>query len=875
MYEIIIGRSDADREKLGLAGTILLGKHYVKMGQVTSLSSNIFLDVNSSHVVFICGKRGSGKCLTGDSLIPLQDGSLKTIKDLEKNKLNVFGLNNKLKIGLLEKEGFYKRKVDKLLKLKLATGKEIGLTPEHPLLTINGWAKAEDLNLNERIATPRNIPCFGNEKLSKERIKILAYIIAEGHITNKIVRFTNFDKKIQDEFKQILEKIDSNIKASEYQEGQFGIVSKKVMHDLSGLKRNKKGQFVRESKIIPQKTILLKWLISEGIAGKKAGDKFIPEIIFKLKKEDIALFLNRLFSCDGTIYRKKSKDNFFWQVSYASKSKKMIKQIQHLLLRFGLVSTIRTRNIKLNGKRFRNYELIVLDCDKYINEIGFFGEKEERQKKAKKENKTKIKNPNIDVIPKELWNYYKPKSWAEVGRKIGYAFPKALRESKRYSPSRQKLSKIAMFDEREDIRLIAESDIFWDRIISIEHEKGSFEVYDISVPEMHNFIANDIIVHNSYTMGVIAEGIAGLPTEIKNNLCTIIFDTMGVYWTMKFPNPEKDMLKQWGLEGKGLGVEIYTPVGYYKLYKEKGIPTDYPFSLKPSDLDSSDWCAAFDIEVNSPEGVLIERVVNELKESGSNFDISDVIKAARSAKDAEETSIRMVVNQFEKAMGWGLFSKEGTKIEDLTYGGKTIIIDLSCYATQSGTWGIRALVIGIISQKVFLERMVARKQEENISVTKSIRYFTAAEKTKIEIATPLIWLMLDEAHEFLPKDGKTAATNALITILREGRQPGVSLILVTQQPGKIHTDVMTQADIVISHRITAKIDVTALGTLMQSYMRKDLDEELNVLPRVSGAAIVFDDMNERMFPMRIAPRITWHGGSAPKAVEEAEKKKEF
>ncbi|MBW2993573.1 ATP-binding protein [Candidatus Woesearchaeota archaeon] len=61
MYEIIIGRSEADRVKFNLRGTVFLGKHYVKMGQTTSLSSSIYLDVNRSHVVFVVGKRGSGK----------------------------------------------------------------------------------------------------------------------------------------------------------------------------------------------------------------------------------------------------------------------------------------------------------------------------------------------------------------------------------------------------------------------------------------------------------------------------------------------------------------------------------------------------------------------------------------------------------------------------------------------------------------------------------------------------------------------------------------------------------------------------------------------------------------------------------------------
>jgi DNA helicase HerA-like ATPase len=110
--------------------------------------------------------------------------------------------------------------------------------------------------------------------------------------------------------------------------------------------------------------------------------------------------------------------------------------------------------------------------------------------------------------------------------------------------------------------------------------------------------------------------------------------------------------------------------------------------------------------------------------------------------------------------------------------------------------------------------------------------------------------------------GKTVASGPLITILREGRQPGISLVLASQQPGKIHTDVMTQADTVIAHRITAKIDVDALGQLMQSYMREGLPQMLDNLPDLKGSAIIFDDTNERMYPMRMRPRITWHGGGS-------------
>jgi hypothetical protein len=88
---------------------------------------------------------------------------------------------------------------------------------------------------------------------------------------------------------------------------------------------------------------------------------------------------------------------------------------------------------------------------------------------------------------------------------------------------------------------------------------------------------------------------------------------------------------------------------------------------------------------------------------------------------------------------------------------------------------------------------------------------------------------------------------------------------------KIHTDVLTQSDTVLSHRITAKMDTDALGTLMQSYMRGGLTEQLDTLPRVKGVGVIFDDTNEKLFPMRVRPRFTWHGGESPSAIPKKKK----
>ncbi len=376
----------------------------------------------------------------------------------------------------------------------------------------------------------------------------------------------------------------------------------------------------------------------------------------------------------------------------------------------------------------------------------------------------------------------------------------------------------------------------------------------------------------SYTMGSIAEGLAGLPNNIRQNLSIILLDTMGIYWTMKYPNMQgASLLKEWGLEPKGLDVKIYTPSGFYYKYREQGIPTDFPFSLRPLDVDSIDWCTAFSISPNSAEGVLITKVIQQLKKKNMSYTMDDLIKITREDKESGKVTINIVVNQFEKSKGWGIFSKEGTPLKDLVTGGQVTVLDVSPYATMASGWEIKALVVGLISRTLFNQRMLARKTEEFKKVDAAMHYFRKDAPEKM--SEPLVWLALDEAHELLPKEGKTAASDALITILREGRQPGISLILASQQPGKIHTDVMTQSDTVLAHRLTARMDVEALQELTQSYMATGLADEVDHLPRIKGSAVIFDDANERIFPVQMRPRTTWHGGSSPTALKE--KKNDF
>lgn len=369
----------------------------------------------------------------------------------------------------------------------------------------------------------------------------------------------------------------------------------------------------------------------------------------------------------------------------------------------------------------------------------------------------------------------------------------------------------------------------------------------------------------SYSLSVMAEEMVNLSKEISKNLAVIMLDTMGIFWTMKYPNlRDEKLLDDWNLKPKGMKVNVLVPIGYFEEYKKKGLPVDFSFSIRTSELNAADWCDIFDIKITDPIGVLIENIIENLKEMKDDYNLLEIIDIIRKNKKTSEDIKNATINRFLNATRWGLFEKDGTPLKDLIIGGEVTILDLSAYSQISGGWNIKSLVVGILARNLLTERILSRKFEELENIETREMMFVDTEKV---LEKPLIWLFIDEAHQFLAKRGKTAATDPLIQLLREGRQPGVSLVLATQQPGEIAKDVLTQSDIVISHRLTAKTDIDALNMMMQSYLLADIQTYMNALPKLKGSAIVLDDNSERIYPIRVRPKLSWHGGESPHVIK--------
>jgi replicative DNA helicase len=110
-------------------------------------------------------------------------------------------------------------------------------------------------------------------------------------------------------------------------------------------------------------------------------------------------------------------------------------------------------------------------------------------------------NTNRDVIPKQVWDLHVRPALARNGithrrlhSEIGTAY--AGLTIFKQNLSRERALRVALAAGAEALRVLAESDVYWDQVVSLE-EDGVEEVFDLTVPGPHNFVADDLFVHNS------------------------------------------------------------------------------------------------------------------------------------------------------------------------------------------------------------------------------------------------------------------------------------------------------------------------------------------------------------------------------------------
>ena len=418
----------------------------------------------------------SGKCVVGNTRVLCDDGIERTIGDIVENRLNV---------NVLSWDGkqFHARKItnwfdngqQECFRIQTKSGRMVEATANHPFLTPDGWEKLENLKKKDFLAAPKRLEVFGNSSVTEDEAAFIAYVTADGCCRGEAsVTWTKRDRRLVADFSAVCSRFGWELRKH-----------KVKVHDkfLHGVKSGARARLLCER---------------FGIWGKKSVEKQISNEIMSAPKNVIARFLQILISSDGSFTLQKSGGRC---IEYSSSSEVLIKQVFSLLLRFGIVSRIMRRTTKVNGKEFKSWRIIISSdehIEAFVYEIGWLRD---------------IPNSMTNGFAKSFLDRIPAKIAGELYGQLSQKYQAMCRGAFTHTFGRGKLgalkgqinkglpimrqSLLSLRGTDTLIQEVLDSAILWDEIVSIE-SIGVQQTYDIEVEDLHNFVANDIVVHNSF-----------------------------------------------------------------------------------------------------------------------------------------------------------------------------------------------------------------------------------------------------------------------------------------------------------------------------------------------------------------------------------------
>ena len=433
-----------------------------------------------SDLIIIAARPGIGKCAVASTLIDdPETGARLTIEDfVTQRRPSVFGLSPRGRVELRNVGDWVDSGTKPCFAVTTQSGRRVEVTGHHPFLTVSGWQPLHDLVTGDAIAVPRRLEIFGQEHLPAELARLLGYFVGDGAIGRGTPEFINVDLEIVADFRATIATHFPSCHVN--QRGPHYVVC---------------GYFRKTYVPLAQKlNPVVRWLKQFGLWGKKAEFKRFPDAAWRWDKETLREFVLGLMSCDGSIF---STQNGRPRIQFDVASEGLAKDMHHAFVRFGIVA-------RFYRKSERCWRVQVTDSESvatYQKEIGWIGEKA-----ARFNSDLALFRRNTGHLPVEVW---KMVGQAAAMQGLGWSKLAVLsgeraRTSKfeTYNPrTNHGLSqrRLGLFNEvLEDWWLseLANPEIYWDRIVSIE-PTGEHQVYDLTVPSGANFVAEDVLLHNT------------------------------------------------------------------------------------------------------------------------------------------------------------------------------------------------------------------------------------------------------------------------------------------------------------------------------------------------------------------------------------------
>jgi replicative DNA helicase len=378
--------------------------------------------------------RDSG-CLSGDTIIHVTSDKRRVrIKDLVHRKRFHILATDYTKNKSMRATKAWLTGEREVFKITLINGMEIKATGNHKFLSEEkGWTQLENLGVGDKIAIPFNYGQTHDSALMDSEVCILGHFIANGSAISR-QPIRYTCNILDDDLSKIVMKHALNA---------VGNLRPSFKDTIRPKSSSRTVYFKPSFHLTHGKTSPLGDLIKKhGLWDKRAKDKFVPDQLFFASHKQTCLFLKSLFSGDGTAYYREQIGRKSLTISYSSSSRELINGIQILFSKIGIYSRISEHKNTADKKWFNLTVSGKSSIDNYVSNIGFWN---------------KRKN---DIMLK---------GWEKM-KNISSGWTKAS------------------FNKNKTLCYVP--------IKSIENCGIEF-VYDIEVPEVHNFTANGIIVHNS------------------------------------------------------------------------------------------------------------------------------------------------------------------------------------------------------------------------------------------------------------------------------------------------------------------------------------------------------------------------------------------
>lgn len=368
-------------------------------------------------------------CVTGETLIPTGDG-LKRARELAEEDTEEIVVDNRLSEDTVKKSsGVYQTGVKDVLKIETSEGYELRLTPQHRVMTDDGWAEAQNLESGDSIHIQDSEGQFGTEGTASEG-RVLGWLVGDGWIDynadasgleRAVLGFYDDDCELSEQY---AEDITNIVRPSQSNNSRDSTV-KAIRGDGDGEVKHERVSSQRIDHILEETRL--------------HEDKLqVPDKVLRGSEEYVRGFLRGLFSADGHV---QGSPESSVAVVLTSISESMLKDVQRLLLNFGIKSSI------------------------YLG-----SEEGTMQIEGQKEYDTQ-----------ECYNLHiRGKSAQKFSEKIGF------QHSRKQDTLESRLGEYTKGPYAERFEATVES-------VTLD---GHEAVYDLTEPDTQSFVANGVVVHN-------------------------------------------------------------------------------------------------------------------------------------------------------------------------------------------------------------------------------------------------------------------------------------------------------------------------------------------------------------------------------------------